>query len=217
MRIRDIIMEGGKAIPDSTPVNPQQFQEVMSALKELLPGVESHPIGSAGHKPLSGDVDVLIDQDQVLGLTGAQDAKTARVALAQQFQEKGLEVKRSGVSVHVGIPVTDGLAQVDLMIVPNAGSVARMHQHDYSTDPEMKGGAIFPMLADLLRVSDPNLKLSPWRGVVTRDTDELVTNDKDEIAALALGPGHTARDIGNPAAIRTAASKSPERLAALGG
>lgn len=216
MKIRDIVLEGGNAIPNSTPVNPQQFREVMQRLGRLLPNVNVHAIGSAGHKPLSGDVDVLIDQDEILKVVDAHDAKAARAVLAAQFRKLGLDSRRTGVSVHVGIPVTGGLAQVDIMIVPNAASVARMHQHDYRGDPGLKGGTIFPMVADLIKAANPNHKLSPWRGVVTRDTDELVTNDKDEIAVLALGPGHSARDLGNPAAIRAAASKSPERMAALG-
>lgn len=213
MKICDIITEGGAAIPNSQPVTPENFEIIMRNLKKALPNLDFYPIGSAGHKPLSSDVDVLVDQDQVLNQSGADSVKDAKQWLEQQLLDQDLVTRKSGVSVHVGMPWSATKhSQVDIMLVPNAANIAPLHQHDYSQDPTMKGGAVFPMIADLAKLANPDYKYAPWRGLVSRSTDEVISQNKDEIAQLVLDdPTATADSISSPQAILRAVAERPKQ------
>lgn len=208
MRIAEILNEGGAAIKGSSPVSPAEFKQVMAKLHKLLPTLNFHPFGSAGLKPLSGDVDVMVEVDDTTEHFDAKDVKAAKDAMMNYFKSKGLESNKSGVSVHVGVPVGDKIAQVDIMFVNNAEQIAKLHRHDYSEDPQLKGSAVAPMIADLVKATDPDYKMSPWKGVVSRETGELITADKDEIARIVFGPEFTANDLRNPPAILAAAKKA---------
>lgn len=213
MKICDIITEGGAAIPNSQPVTPENFEIIMRNLKKALPNLDFYPIGSAGQKPLSSDVDVLVDQDQVLNQSGADSVKDAKQWLEQQLLDQDLVTRKSGVSVHVGIPWSATKhSQVDIMLVPNAANIAPLHQHDYSEDPTMKGGAVFPMIADLAKLANPDYKYAPWRGLVSRSTDKVISQDKDQIAQLVLDdPTATAKSISSPQAILRAVAERPKQ------
>lgn len=211
MRISEILLEGGKAIPGAVPVTPKTFKNVMAELKKLLPDLNFYPVGSAGHKPLSGDVDVFVDTVELMSVTNSDDPKTARASLEQQLQQNNLPTAKSGVSVHVGIPTGEknNIAQVDIMTVDNAAQIAPLHQHDYSEDPTMKGGALFPMIADLAKLANPDYKLSPYRGLISRSTDKLITSNKEQLAKLILGPQASADDLSSVKKLHRAAESNP--------
>lgn len=212
MRISEILNEGGKAIEGAVPVTPESFKVVMQNLKKMLPELNFYPVGSAGQKPLSGDVDVFVDTAELMSVTDTTKPKDARLKLEKQLQNLGLSTSKSGVSVHVGIPTGEGseIAQVDIMTVDNAAQIAPLHQHDYSEDPKMKGGALFPMISDLAKAADPDYKLSPYRGLVSRETDELITLNKDEIAKRVLGDWASADDISSVKKLLRATENHPE-------
>ena len=44
---------------------------------------------------------------------------------------------------------------------------------------------------------------------------ELVSSDKDEIASIIIGPGATAKDMGNPKAMMAALKKFPDKYATI--
>lgn len=217
MRLHQIrqVNEGGKAIPDASPLTPSEVREVLDIATKILPELEIYPIGSAGYKPQSSDVDVLVDADELMAATGAPDLKKARAELASYLRSKGYQATQSGVSVHVGILLDDKVGQLDIMAVDGAKHVAPLHRHDYRDDPEMKGGSVVIMIADLVKLANPNHKLSPYRGIVDRETDELVTRDKNEIAKMIIGDEATAVDLSSTSAILRALKNHPEKLQAL--
>lgn len=217
MRISQIITEGGKAIPGAVPVTPTTFKNVMSELNKLLPELNFHPVGSAGHKPLSGDVDVFVDTVELMSVTNTDDPTAARASLEQTLKDNNLLTAKSGVSVHVGIPTGEdnNIAQVDIMTVYNAAQIAPLHQHDYSEDPTMKGGALFPMIADLAKAADSDYKLSPYRGIISRSTDKLITLNKSKIAQIILGDWADADDISSVKKLYRAVDKDPAKAAVL--
>lgn len=216
-----ILLEGGNVVPDAVPVTLQNFKNVVTNLQKVMPkGITIHPIGSAGKKEVSSDMDVLIDASELMQAFPAKELKLSRKALEDYFKEKGYFAARSGVSVHVGIPTGEGddVTQVDIMAVENAIDAVPLHTHDY-TDPAMKGGTLHGMWADLANMSStddhPSLMMSPYKGLVDRSTKELVTANKDQIAKIIIGPTATAADMGNPQRVLKALEKYPEKYKAI--
>ena len=66
--------------------------------------VNLYPIGSAGKKEISSDIDALVDAGELMKAFPAKELKLSRKALEDYFKEKGLYAARTGVSVHVGVP-----------------------------------------------------------------------------------------------------------------
>lgn len=220
MRLHDILLEGGKVVPGSIALTKRNLATVKRNLKNYMPrGIKVHPIGSGGHKDVSHDLDVLIDANELFGLYGVDDPTEARKKLEDHFKSKGLFAKRNGVMVHVGIPTNDGhQVQVDIMAVQNVKVVAPLHQHDYSQDPTMKGGTLHAVWADLANLTPykVSLKMSPYRGLMNRKTNELITSSKDEIAKIIVGPKATADDLSSLTKLKAALQKyAPEKWTAV--
>ena len=211
------LFEGGNVVPNAVPIQKSNFAAAMTNLQKVLPkGINTYPIGSAGKKEISSDIDALIDASELMAVFPAKELKLSRKALEDYFKEKGLFAARTGVSIHVGIPtgVGDELVQVDLMAVENAKAAQPLHTHDY-TDANMKGGTLHAMWADLANTTQipghNSMMLSPYKGLVDRETKELITSDKDAIAKIIIGPTATADDMGNPPKVLKALQQYPEK------
>jgi hypothetical protein len=212
-----ILLEGGNVIPNAVPINKANFPTAVKNLQKILPkGLNLYPIGSAGKKEISSDIDALIDAEELMKAFPSKELKLSRKALEDYFKEKGLPAARTGVSIHVGIPTGAGedIVQVDLMAVDNAKAAQPLHTHDY-TDPTMKGGTLHAMWADLANMSSlpdhKSLMMSPYKGLLDRETKELVANDKDKIAKIIIGPTASADDMGNPTKMLKALEKYPDK------
>ena len=215
------INEGGNVIPGAVPIKRENFANAVKNLKKILPqGMNLYPIGSAGHKEISSDIDALVDAGELMSAFPAKELKLSRKALEDHFKSLGYPAARTGVSIHVGIPtgVGDEIVQVDLMAVENAAAAQPLHTHDY-TDPTMKGGTLHAMWADLANMSSVqghgSLMMSPYKGLVDRETKELITNNKDQIAKIIIGPTATADDMGNPTKMMKALEQYPEKYRAM--
>jgi len=216
-----ILLEGGNVIPNAKPISKQNFPTAVRNLQKVLPkGLNLYPIGSAGKKEISSDIDALIDAEELMKAFPAKELKLSRKALEDYFKDKGLPAARTGVSIHVGVPTGagDDVVQVDLMAVENAKAAQPLHTHDY-TDPTMKGGTLHAMWADLANMTSieghKSLMMSPYKGLLDRETKELVANDKDKIAKIIIGPTATADDMGNPTKMMKALEKYPEKYKAI--
>jgi hypothetical protein len=216
-----ILNEGGNVVPNAVPIKRENFSTATKNLQKLLPiGMNLYPIGSAGKKEISSDIDALIDAGELMKAFPAKELKLSRKALEDYFKEKGLFAARTGVSVHVGVPTgnNDEIVQVDLMAVENAADVVPLHTHDY-TDTTMKGGTLHAMWADLANMSSipghNSLMMSPYKGLVDRETKELITSNKDKIAKVIIGPSASADDMGNPTKMLKALEKYPEKYKAI--
>lgn len=216
-----ILLEGGNVISNAKPIKKENFATAVRNLQKVLPkGINLYPIGSAGKKEVSSDIDALIDATELMKVFPSKELKLSRKALEDFFKSKGLEAARTGVSIHVGVPtgLGDDIVQVDLMAVDNAKAAQPLHTHDY-TDPTMKGGTLHGMWADLANISSlpdhKSLMMSPYKGLLDRDTKELVANDKDKIAKIIIGPTASADDMGNPTKLMKALEKYPEKYKAI--
>lgn len=215
------LVEGGNVVPNAVEVTRQNVGTVTANLQKLMPkGITIHPIGSAGKKDVSSDMDVLIDADELMAALPAKELKLSKKALEDYFKEQGLFAARTGVSIHVGIPTGEGnsVTQVDIMAVQNAAAAVPLHTHDYSQDPTMKGGTLHGMWADLANLSstpEESLMISPYKGLVNRATKELITANKDEIAKRIIGPTATAQDMGSVTAMLNALKPYPQKYQAI--
>jgi hypothetical protein len=213
---------GRNVVPNAVELHCEDFFPLTINLIKLLPtGINIRPIGSAGQKPVSSDADFLIDAAELMSAFPATTLSESRKKLEEYFKSIGLFAARTGVSVHVGIPIgrTQEIAQVDLMAVENAKEIAPLHQHDYSEDPTMKGGTLHAIWADLARMSSApghkNVMISPYRGLVDRDTKEFITSSKDAIAKIIIGPSATSCDMRSISAIIQALKPYTEKYNAV--
>ena len=78
--------EGGNVVPNAVELQKANFPLVMANLKKILPqGLNLYPIGSAGHKEVSSDIDALIDASELMKAFPAKELKLSRKALEDYF------------------------------------------------------------------------------------------------------------------------------------
>jgi hypothetical protein len=220
------LQEGGNAIPNSRPVAKQDVATVVAQAKNLLPnelvrGLQTD-IGSAGYKVQSGDIDLMVDADAVVEYfsTGQSrdPVKDAKQLLRKHFEKQNIQSVVSGRNVHIGIPYKThtgepGLAQVDVMVIPDAAVVAPWHQHGprgaYG-DPEFRGSEVFILLNSLAKFK--NLKFDAFGAkLLTRDTNEVVGRTRKEVAKILLNPKAKEKDLDSVKSIMSALATDPDR------
>jgi hypothetical protein len=209
---------GKNVVPNAVDLYREDVLLLTANLMRLLPNdIAIYPIGSAGQKSVSSDADFLIDATELMIAFPASTLSDSRKKLEAYFKSIGLFAARTGVSVHVGIPINSKqVVQVDLMAVENAKEVAPLHQHDYSEDPTMKGGTLHAIWADLARLSSvpghKSVMISPYKGLVDRETKEFITSSKDAIAKIIIGPTATSCDMRSVSAIIQALEPYTEKF-----
>ena len=196
-----IVKEGGNIWPDETEnfdhkIIPDMMKQVNSVLKQT--GTKALPIGS-GATPtpgkISGDLDMIIDAGKLAKFFGVKDAKAARVELEKLYQQAGFDTRKTGTSVHVKTKVGDSAQQVDIMVVDNGETAQKFHVHNIPKGSPYKGIHKQMLIADLAK--EKGMKWSPYKGLVNRETNELVSNNMDQIAKELLGPNATGNDLGS--------------------
>lgn len=203
-----ILNEGGNVWDDVDPFSKAEAPSILQRAQQVMPpGLELIPVGSAGHKASSGDMDIMVDADSVLRAFGVKDEKTARAALKQSMLDRGVLAAQTGINVHLKIPNGDKFAQVDIMLVKNAGQVSKFHQHDYSIEKTpFKGVHKHILLSSMAKETKSaeypyGLMWSGFQGLFARGPDgkkgDLVTQDIDEVAVILLGPGASGVDLGS--------------------
>ena len=207
-----IINEGGKVFSDVVPFDQKQIKKIQKPIDSVLNsiGAKSRPIGS-GATPrsgyMSGDLDVIVDADKIQGHFNSKDIPDARKDLRALFDKAGLQTAQSGNSVHVRVPVGKEAHQVDIMIVPNAETAAGFHTHEIPKDSPYKGKHKQIAMAYLAKNHPKNLKWSPYKGIVDRKSNELISSNLDEIAKILIGPKAVAKDLGSVESIAKALGK----------
>ena len=89
--------------------------------------------------------------------------------------------------------------------IENAAKIAYLHDHVYDNN-EVKGKTIVSIWCDLANLTSSNLMISPYKGLLTRDTKELITNDPYEIAKIIIGHNATEYDMRSPKRLLNAVS-----------
>jgi hypothetical protein len=219
------IYEGGAAIPDSVPVAKDDVKAVVAKAKSLLPPkIAKHMqanIGSAGFKVQSGDIDIMVEAQDVVDFFATQDnrdpVKDAKQLLKKHFEQQGIVSVVSGRNVHIGIPYQTAngqkaLAQVDVMVIHDAAIVAPWHQHGPRgayDDPEFKGSHVFILLNSLAKYL--NLKFDSFGAkLMNRDTNEVVGRTRKQVAKILIGPRAKESDLDSVKSIMTALERDPD-------
>ena len=203
--------EGGNVFDDVSPFDHSQIPAIMKAVNSILgkAGTKAIPIGS-GASPtpgkVSGDLDVIVDQDQVAKATGTENPKDIKKALRALFDQAGFQTGQSGVSVHVRVEVDGAAHQVDIMVVPKAEIAAKFHTHNIPKGSKFKGVNKHIAMAALAK--ENNMLWSPYQGLFNRTPEgkkgDFFTDDIDKVAQTLLGRGATAKDLGSMESIMAA-------------
>lgn len=221
------LTEGGNAIPSSEPVAKDDVANVVTLAKKYLPPQLAQSlqtdIGSAGYKVASGDIDLMVDAEEVVKFFKTEAAKdpilAAKQALKAYFENQGVESNVKGRNVHIGVkyrtradnkPMT---AQVDVMVIPEAGIVAPWHQHGLRgqyADPEFKGSDLFVLISSIAKAM--NLKFDAFGGkLVNRDTGEVVARSRDDVAKILLNPRAKESDLDSVKSVLRALENDPDK------
>tara|TARA_B100001094_G_scaffold232821_1_gene227683 strand:+ start:670 stop:1443 length:774 start_codon:yes stop_codon:yes gene_type:complete len=210
--LRSPVKEGGNIFPDSVSFDHAKIPALMKAINSVLAktGSKAIPIGS-GATPtkgkVSGDLDMIVDMDQLKQHFNMEDQKdpVIRKKLRQVFDLAGFNTGQSGTSVHVEVPDGNETHQIDIMVVPNAETASKFHTHSIPQGSKFKG--VNKMIALAKLAKDKDMKWSPYKGLLNRETDELVSNNLDDIAKRLLSPNASGKDLGSVESIMAALGK----------
>jgi hypothetical protein len=145
---------GGNALSEETIRLPaSRYREVenrtLGRIRDMLPGVRAEAIAAYTDKPDFGDMDILV----------AEHADFEPIALSQKLAAK--EIVRNGEVTSFGLPVTEGVFQVDLISVPAASFDFAMRYFSFNDLGNLLGrvahkfGAKFGHLGLLYPLRDP--------------------------------------------------------------
>lgn len=215
-----ILNEGGNIWPSETENFDQKIiPDMMSQVNAVISktGAKALPIGS-GASPtpgkMSGDLDMIIDAGKLRDFFGAKDNKNAKIELENLFKKAGFDTAKTGQSVHVKTKVGDSAQQVDIMVVDSGETAQKFHVHDIPKGSPYKGVHKQIAIAELSKAK--GFKWSPYKGLVNRETNELVSNNLDDIAKELLGPSASSNDLGSVESIvKALGSQGKEFLAHL--
>lgn len=134
-------------------------------------------LGSTGLNPTSGDIDLGVDV-----------SKISKDVLIQQLRNKKIkdtDIKKSGDAVHLKTPILgdpiNGYVQVDFMF-----GNPTWQKFGLSSDPtsDYKGMYRSILLSSIAK--ELGYKYSPNRGLTTRDTNEIITQDPTHLAKILV-------------------------------
>lgn len=206
------LKEGGNIFPGTSDFDhkliPDMMKQINSVAKQT--GAKVLPIGS-GATPtpgkISGDLDMIVDAGILkkyfkIDPTDAKANVKVKVELENMFKAAGFETRKSGQIVHIKTNVDGAMQQVDIMVVDDGETAQKFHVHDIPKGSPYKGVHKQMAIAALAKEKTTpehldGFKWSPYKGLVDRNTDELVSNNLDEVAKMLIGPNAKAADLGS--------------------
>ena len=217
MRAKKMILkEGGNIFKDEqgTPVTQRIARNDVDptlAWLEKITGLNhtDMKLGSTGIKDTSGDLDVAIDASKVdkqelFDKLNAWKMKNHPDDTTRQW------VAKSGISVHFKTPINgnpnNGYVQTDLMFGnPEAMKFAFKGTGDGTV---YKGAHRAIMLASMAKAR--GFKWSPGKGLLDRETNDLVAGAPDEVAVALMGQGSNRADMDSVETIVKKIKNSPD-------
>jgi len=169
-------------------------------------------LGSTGLKPTSGDLDLAVDSSKV-------DKERFFQQLTNMVQQRGEDprrwVRKSGTAVHLLTPIGGkpgrGFVQTDFMFLPKPEFSKWILRGDPQSDYK---GATRNILINSMAKS-LGYKLNQISGIADRATNELISDDPDDIARMLLNPAATREDLASVERILAALRADPQREAKL--
>jgi hypothetical protein len=211
--------EGGNVFKDkdgqaeTQRINQTDVKTTIAWLERLtgLP-LQDMTLGSTGRKPTSGDLDLAVDANEV----SKEDLVQRLTAwLTGNKLQPAQWVKKSGISVHFKTPINgnpkNGFVQTDFMFLKNVPfSKFVLSAPANSRYRGQDRNILINSIAKSL-----GYKLNQNAGIMTRDTNELISDDPDKIAKMLLNPGASSKDLESVETIIAALERDPNRDAKL--
>lgn len=192
-------------------INQTDVKPTLAWLEQMLPGldVQGNTLGSTGIKPTSGDLDVAVDSSQLTKLQ-----LTTR--LQQWAQSHGLKpedyVKQTGAGVHFKTPIAGtpakGYVQTDFMFLKNI-PWSKFVLGAMPADSQYKGRERNVLMNSLAKAQ--GYKLNQIAGIADRNTNEIISDDPDQVAKMLLNKSATRDELASVESILAALAKDPER------
>ena len=208
---KPILNEGGNIWTESEHFDQAIASHLAHETNRYLKGVKTgvHLIGSAATPTpgkMSGDLDVMVDLNQLMQQFGTKDGKTTRAELEKYLQGQGLQTKKTGVTVHILLPYKNKFYQVDIKAVGNAEKVHKFHHHSIPAGSPYKGVHKQMMMNAL--ASSQGMLWSPDEGLYARDAmgkkAHFISDDLNVIAKHLLGKHAKGTDLGSVESILNA-------------
>lgn len=210
-----IVTEGGNVFKDAEG-NPRTQRIDLADIKPTVAWLEKitglplqdNMLGSTGLKASSGDLDLAVDASQV-------DKEEFFQKLSGMIQQRGAEpkdwVRKSGTAVHLLTPISGrpdtGFVQTDFMFMPKPEFSKFILRQD--PDSDYKGATRNVLINSIAK--SMGYKLNQLAGIANRDTNEVITDDPDQIAQMLLNPKATRGDLGSVEKIFAALKNDPRR------
>ena len=199
----------GKALTQR--INQTDVKPTLAWLEQMLPGldVQGNTLGSTGIKPTSGDLDVAVDSGQL--------TKLQLVTRLQQWaQSHGLKpedyVKQTGAGVHFKTPIAGtpakGYVQTDFMFLKNI-PWSKFVLGPVPVDSKYKGRERNILMNSMAKAM--GYKLNQLAGIADRATNEIITDDPDQVAKLLLNKSATRDNLASVESILAALEQDPAR------
>jgi hypothetical protein len=169
-------------------------------------------LGSTGRKVDSGDLDLSVDANEI-----SKDQLVAQ--LANWCKQVGVDparyIKKTGSAVHFFTAIDgnpkNGFAQTDFMF----SNKPSWTQFVLSSDPASKfKGALRNILMNSMSKA-LGYKLNQNDGIMDRTTNELITDDPNQVAKMLLSPNATSNDLYSVEAILKSLEADPKRAAKI--
>jgi len=210
------LKEGGNVFKDAdgTPlsqrINKADVDPTLAWLEKIT-GMNHRDfkLGTTGIKSSSGDLDIAVDPDEV----DKNDLYNVLLNWVKQNHpddDPRRWVAKSGVSVHFNTPINgnpaNGFVQTDLMFGKPEWMKFSMQGSPNEESP-FKGMHRHIMMASIAKAK--GMSWSFQKGLVNRETKEIITKDPKEIAELLLGPGGDPADFQTVETINAAIKQMP--------
>jgi hypothetical protein len=209
---RKVILEGGNMFTDASQFDQKYAKNIVDTVNNALAKTGIHVIAvGSGATPtagkMSGDFDVMADEEDVKNYFNVPDAKSARKALNDYLHSLGFDTAQSGINVHILVPLPDGTkAQTDIMVTPQAETISKFHIHAIPQGSPYKGKN--KILLMTLLAKQQGMLWSPWQGLFKRDESgkkgDFISNDIDQVAKTLLGARASGKDLSSVESILAA-------------
>jgi hypothetical protein len=169
-------------------------------------------LGSTGLKATSGDLDLAVDSNRT-----AKDDLVQHLSnyVRKNGQDPRDWVRKSGSAVHFLTPIggraDSGFVQTDFMFLSKPEFSKFILRQD--PDSSYKGATRNVLLNSLAK--SMGYKLNQIAGIADRATNDIITDDPDDIARMLLNPRATREDLGSVEKILAALKSDPKREAKL--
>jgi hypothetical protein len=206
-----MLSEGGNVFknqqgqPITQRINQTDIKPTLAWLDEMLPGLDlqDNMIGSTGLKPDSGDIDVAVDANKVT-------KEQLIYRLSQWAESHGFDpkdwVRKSGISVHFLTPITGnpdrGYVQTDFMFMTKPDWSKFILRGVNAKDRNILINSIAKSMG---------YKLNQSAGIADRATNQVISDDPDEIAKMLLNRKATRDDLLTVESVLKALESDPRR------